>query len=57
MKEKYKELLAKDMEFDDFVKWATGYILLGIGEGRPLRDLVWMIVNQAAQNKNFGNKN
>jgi len=46
--------LAIDMDFREFNAWATGTILLGIGEGKPLKDLVWLITNQQTKNKVFG---
>lgn len=42
--------LARDME----VSSTTGYLLFGIGEGRPVKDLMRTIVDHAARNKNFG---
>lgn len=43
-----------EMEFDEFVKWATSHIIFGIGEGTKLKSLVYIICNQAALNKIFG---
>lgn len=45
-----------EMGFDDFVSWATGHILFGIGRGETLRSLVWIVVEQAARNTVFGGK-
>lgn len=45
---------ALEMDFNEFVTWATGYILFGIGEGQKLRDLVRIVVDHAARNPNFG---
>lgn len=45
---------ALDMGFDEFVRWATGYILLGIGEGRALKDLMHTVIDHACRNKIFG---
>jgi hypothetical protein len=45
---------ATEMNFDEFVTWATGYLIFGIGEGNKLRNLMHTIVNQAAQNPHFG---
>lgn len=44
---------AIEMDYNEFITWATGYILFGIGEGRTLREIVSTIVNQAAQNEVF----
>jgi hypothetical protein len=40
----------KDMSFEQFIQWATGYILFGIGSGRSLKVLVWEILNNFTQN-------
>lgn len=45
-----------EMTFDEFVAWATSYILFGIGEGQTLRELVFTIVNQVVLNEVFGAK-
>lgn len=42
------------MDVNEFVAWATGYILFGIGEGRSLKELIHTIAVQAASNKVFG---
>ena len=47
---------ATEMDFNEFVTWATGYILFGIGEGSKLKDLVHTVVNQAMMNEVFGGK-
>jgi len=44
---------APEMNFDEFVAWAKGRILIAIGEGK-YDDVVWMVCNQAALNKVFG---
>lgn len=43
---------ADELEFKEFVTWATSYILFGIGEGDKLRNLVHVVVD--ARNKVFG---
>jgi len=48
------EKTALEMDFNEFVTWATGFILFGIGEGRSLRELVHTVVDHAARNPNFG---
>ena len=48
------EKTALEMDFDEFVSWATSYILFGIGEGQSLRDLVRTVLDHAARNKVFG---
>lgn len=35
----------KDMTFDEFVAWATGHILFGIGKGLSLKSLIWEVLN------------
>jgi hypothetical protein len=45
---------ATEMEFNEFVDWATGHILLGIGNGRSLRELVHSVVDLALRNTVFG---
>ena len=40
----------KDMSFEEFTMWATGYILLGIGRGDSLKSLVWAVLNNFTQN-------
>jgi hypothetical protein len=47
---------ATEMDFHEFVTWATGAIIFGIAEGQKLKDIVFMIVNQAASNEVFGGK-
>lgn len=42
------------MDFDEFIKWATGYVLIGIGEGRTLKYLMHVVINYAVRNKIFG---
>lgn len=54
MKKDRTKKTAPEMDFDEFITWATGYILFGIGEGQKLRDVVWFVCNQAAQNKVWG---
>lgn len=48
---------AVDMDYQEFINWAVGYILMGIGEGRALRDLVHTVIDQAVSNKVFGKGN
>lgn len=43
-----------EMTFDEFVSWATGYVLFGIGDGTKLRELIFVVVNQSALNKVWG---
>ena len=45
---------ALDMDFNEFIDWATGYILMGIGSGEPLRSLVRVVLDHAVRNKVFG---
>lgn len=45
---------ALDMEFDEFVRWATGYVLMGIGGGTPLKELMDTVIDHACRNKIFG---
>lgn len=40
----------KDMSFDEFVIWATGHIIFGIGSGQVLRGVVWEIMNNFVLN-------
>lgn len=62
MTKQEKETMAKDrtqktaleMDFNEFVTWATAFILFGIGEGRSLRELVWNVLNHAVRNEVFG---
>jgi len=35
----------QEMSFDDFVTWATGHIVFGIGSGMSLKALVWEVMN------------
>ena len=42
------------MDYNEFINWATGYILLGLGEGRQLRDLVDSVIHQSLLNEVFG---
>ena len=55
-KKQKQEKLATEMDFNEFVTWATSYILFGIGEGRKLKDLVHTVVDHAARNEVFGGK-
>lgn len=45
-----------EMDFNEFVNWATGYIVFGIGEGTRLRELVWCVCNRAMLNEVFGGR-
>lgn len=45
---------ALDLDFNEFVSWATSHILFGIAEGQKLRDLVTTVVDHACRNKVFG---
>jgi len=45
---------ADEMTFEEFVTWATAHVFFGIGEGHKLRDLMWVVISQATQNKVFG---
>lgn len=40
------EKLCKDMDFQEFHDWASGYILLEIGRGNTLRNAVYMVLTQ-----------
>lgn len=48
--------LATEMTFPEFHNWASGYCVLAIGEGKPLRDALYMVLTQAALNEVFGGK-
>lgn len=43
-----------DMEFNEFVNWAVGYVLLGIGQGITLRTLIHDVVDHVCRNTIFG---
>ena len=43
-----------DMTFDEFVSWATGYLLFEIGAGRRLRDIMFTILDMSTRNNVFG---
>ena len=45
---------ATEMDQTEFVAWACGSILFGIGEGKTLQSIMWLIVNQAANNEVWG---
>ncbi len=45
---------ALEMNFNEFVSWATAFIIFGIGEGTKLKDLVCTIIDHAVRNKVFG---
>lgn len=45
-----------EMEFREFVAWATGYLMLNLGEGNRLKEIMWLILNEAAMNDKFGGK-
>lgn len=44
---------ATELSQHDFISWATSHIMFGLGDGQPLRTLVWTVVTQAGQNKNL----
>lgn len=45
---------ALEMEFSEFVDWATGHVLLGLGRGEGLRNILHSIVDHACRNTVFG---
>ncbi len=45
---------ATEMNFNDFHAWATGYVLLQLGEGISLRRSLHVVIDQAAKNTVFG---
>jgi hypothetical protein len=45
---------ALEMDFNEFVSWATSRVLFGIGEGERLRDIMHSIIDHAARNTVFG---
>lgn len=45
-----------EMPFDEFLEWATAHIWWNIPQGKPLKQLLWLILNQAAQNKIWGGR-
>lgn len=45
---------ATELNFNDFVKWANGFMLFEIGCGRSLNEIMWVICQQAAANKVWG---
>lgn len=45
---------ATQMEFNEFLDWATGHVTLEIGGGRALRDALYTVLNQALLNEVFG---
>jgi len=45
---------ALDMNFNEFVNWATGYILMGIGRGDNLNMLVRTVLDHSLRNRVFG---
>ncbi len=47
---------ALKMNFKDFVVWASGYVLLGIGQGDKLRSLMATVVDNALRNEVFSEK-
>lgn len=47
---------ATEMEFPEFHNWAAGHITLAIGEGKPMRDALYMVLNQCLLNEVFGTK-
>lgn len=49
-----KSETALTMEFNEFVAWATGYVVLGIGKGQDIRDLLRYVIDCAVRNTAFG---
>jgi len=45
---------ALEMEWKEFIAWATGYVIVGLGEGRTVRESVEIIVDHAIRNTKFG---
>jgi len=45
---------ALEMNFDQFVNWATGYTLSELGAGTRLKEIMHTIVDHAIRNEVFG---
>lgn len=43
-----------EMDFTEFINWATGHVLLGMGQGTSLRTLIDEVVDHVSRNNNFG---
>lgn len=42
------------MSFHRFINWACGRMLIGLGAGERLRDLMTTIIDNAVKNEHFG---
>lgn len=45
---------ANEMNFHEFVDWATSHVMFGIVRGESLRSLVYAIIGEACRNEVFG---
>lgn len=43
-----------NMTYEDFSAWAVGFLLLEIGRGEKIRDIVYHILDLAQRNTVFG---
>jgi hypothetical protein len=48
------EKTAVELDFDDFVSWATSMVLFRIAEGDKLRNIIHIILDHAARNEVWG---
>lgn len=44
------------MEWNEFIDWATGFVLIGLGGGRDLHGMMHTITYHAINNEVFGTK-
>lgn len=58
MSDSQKNKFATEMDYDEFVKWATEYVVEDFLESglKGIRRSIFMIINQAAANEVFGGK-
>lgn len=45
---------ALEMDFNEFLAWATGFVITGLGEGRTIRDSMYCVLDHALRNEVFG---
>jgi len=46
----------EELSFNEYLDWSAGYFLISLGSGKPLKEIIHMIIICVCENKIFGGK-